>query len=91
MGGWLLGFCGNTGEKDILFAELMGTKSGLIQAWDLGVHATVCESELFEAVHLAGERTWGGSFHHHGTVIANIKSLMATNIELVKVINILIS
>lgn len=37
-GSWILGFYGSLGEEEILFAELMALKHGLLVAWEEGIH-----------------------------------------------------
>lgn len=69
------GFSGYLGEQDILYAKLMGIKTGLTVAWQLNFRDVTLETDSLEACKLVN--TPGENFQIYGIILADIHALRA--------------
>ena len=74
-GDWVHGFSGYLGANDILYAELMGIKTGLMVAWQLNYKDVILETDSLEACRLV--TSIGHNFHIYGALLADIHALRA--------------
>ena len=69
------GFLGYLDENDILYAKLMGIKTGLMVAWQLNFRDVILETDSMEACRLVNST--GHNFHIYGVILVDIHALMA--------------
>ncbi|KAJ1388142.1 Ribonuclease H domain [Sesbania bispinosa] len=79
-GGWIHGFYGHLGEKDILYAELIAILKGLSLCWDLNFRNVKCMSDSLLAVTLINNGV--PIFHQYAAIISNIQALISRDWEI---------
>lgn len=75
MGDWLGGFSSSEGKGDILLAELLAVKHGIMLAWHKGFKNVILESDSMDLVNLMNDRRFG-QFHVYATLVGEIKRLL---------------
>ena len=74
-GDWVHGFSGYLGENDILYAELMGIKTGLMVAWQFNFRDVILGTNSVEACKFVNST--GHNFHIYGVILVDIHALRA--------------